>query len=132
VRDDWWVDITTFGNESGKLSVLEQRNFPFNIKRLYYIHGVDPKQPRGFHAHKATHQMAICVNGSCDIFMDDGNNKVKLKLNSPEKGLLIEPWIWHEMHNFSADCVLLVLASDIYDESDYIRDYHEFRTLIKN
>ena len=81
---------------------------------------------RGFHAHIDLKQMAICVKGSCTFILDDGISRKEIKLNSPNQGLLIEGLIWREMHSFSPDCVLVVLASEHYDEDDYIRDYNTF------
>ncbi|MCY1560837.1 TDP-4-oxo-6-deoxy-alpha-D-glucose-3,4-oxoisomerase [compost metagenome] len=81
---------------------------------------------RGFHAHRKLEQVAVCLSGSCSFLLDDGLNKQTLKLASPAQGLRIEPMVWHEMYDFSADCVLMVIASEHYDESDYIRDYEQF------
>lgn len=127
------IEFTEIGDERGSLVSLERfEDIPFSIHRVYYLFGLQPDLPRGFHAHKKLIQVAICIKGSCDILMDDGVNKEIVKLNSPSKGLLINPMQWHEMHDFSPDCVLLVLASDIYDESDYIRDYSEFLIKVEN
>ena len=104
---------------------------PFEIKRIYYIYGTKPEAARGFHAHKALEQVAVCVSGSCRMSLDDGQNRVDVWLNSPSKGLLISGLVWREMHDFTADCVLLVLANEYYDEADYIREYDEFLRLAK-
>ncbi|MCO7051663.1 FdtA/QdtA family cupin domain-containing protein, partial [Proteus terrae] len=85
---------------------------------------------RGFHAHKKLKQLAICLKGSCDFIMDDGKKREKITLTSPDVGLIIDAMQWHEMHNFSEDCIILVLADDVYDESDYIRDYETFQKSI--
>ncbi len=87
---------------------------------------MQPDLPRGFHAHRELIQVAVCLKGSCDILMDNGHEKEVIGLNSPSQGLVIDIMQWHEMSNFSEDCVLLVLASDVYDESDYIRNYDVF------
>lgn len=122
-----WIDFPKIGDDRGNLVVLEENeNIPFSIKRIYYLFDLQSDIPRGFHAHKELVQVAVCVKGHCDILMDDGKNKETVTLSSPDKGLLIDVMQWHEMRNFSEDCVLLVLASDIYDEADYIRDYSEF------
>lgn len=122
-----WIDIRTIGDERGQLCVIEQdKDLPFQVKRFYYLTNLDCHTPRGFHAHRCLRQIAICVAGSCEMIFDDGNRKESIVMNSSSKGLLIEPYIWHEMHNFSNDCILLVLASDNYEESDYIRDYDLF------
>ncbi|MCZ8531809.1 sugar 3,4-ketoisomerase [Psychrobacillus psychrodurans] len=113
-------------DKRGSLVSLESnRNIPFDIKRLYYIYGTSD-QPRGFHAHKALRQVLICVKGSCKILLDDGIEKRVYELNLPNKGILVEKMVWREMYDFSEDCVLLVLASEYYDEKDYIRDYSDF------
>ncbi|KID57945.1 dTDP-6-deoxy-3,4-keto-hexulose isomerase [Pseudoalteromonas luteoviolacea] len=121
------IQLKSLGDERGQLVVLEgNQAVPFDIKRVYYIYGVDPQIPRGFHAHKATQQVAICIKGSCKMLMDDGNQKTTVLMNSPTQGVLIDVMQWHEMHDFSEDCILMVLASEHYDESDYIRDYDNF------
>ena len=122
-----WIDFKVLGDERGSLVALEgNRNIPFDIKRVYYIFGTEANSPRGFHAHKELRQVAICVKGSCQIVIDDGKEKEWVTLNTPSAGIFIDTMQWHEMHNFSEDCVLMVLASDYYDESDYIRDYQKF------
>ncbi len=121
------IRLNSLGDERGQLVVLEgNQAVPFDIKRVYYIYGVDPHIPRGFHAHKVTQQVAICVKGSCKMLMDNGNQKTTVLMNSPTQGVLIDVMQWHEMHEFSEDCILMVLANEYYDESDYIRDYDEF------
>lgn len=123
-----WIDIRTIGDERGQLCVIEQdKDLPFQVKRFYYLTNLDYETPRGFHAHRSLRQIAICIAGSCEMIFDDGNRKESIVMNSSSKGLLIEPYIWHEMHNFSKDCVFMVLASDYYNELDYIRDYSEFK-----
>ena len=125
-----WVGLPNLGDHRGSLIVAESnKNIPFEIKRLYYILDAKPDIPRGFHAHKALHQVAFCIKGSCKILMDNGFEKQEVWLNQGNKGLKIPPMVWHEMYDFSEDCVLLVLASEHYDESDYIRDYKKFQNL---
>ncbi|GGC56904.1 sugar 3,4-ketoisomerase [Marinobacter halophilus] len=120
-------DFRRLGDDRGSLVAIEaNNNTPFPIQRVYYIYGSESNVARGFHAHKVLQQLAVCVAGKCTMLLNDGNTKVEVVMNSPTKGILIEPMVWHEMHNFSPDCVLLVLASEHYDESDYIRDYEEF------
>jgi dTDP-4-dehydrorhamnose 3,5-epimerase-like enzyme len=122
-----WVDFTVKGDERGQLVVIEQyKNIPLAIKRVYYLIGTKPDVSRGFHAHKKLQQALVCVSGKCRILQDDGSNKENVWLDTPGRGILIDKMIWHEMHDFSEDCVLLVLASDYYDESDYIRSKEEF------
>jgi dTDP-4-dehydrorhamnose 3,5-epimerase-like enzyme len=103
------------------------KTVPFDIKRVYYIFGTQAGVSRGFHAHRALQQVAICVTGKCRMVLDDGQRSEDVWLDSPTKGLLIGDLVWREMHDFSPDCVLLVLANEHYDEGDYIRDYTEFK-----
>lgn len=127
--------ILTFpiiGDSRGSLIALETfENIPFDIKRVYYIFDTLSLVSRGFHAHQNLKQVLICVKGSCRILLNDGNNKDNIILDKPQTGLLIESLVWREMHDFSEDCVLLVLASEYYDECDYIRDYDDFLELVK-
>ena len=126
------LDFQTFGDKNGSLISLEEnKNIPFKIKRVYYIFDTKEAVIRGLHAHKNLEQVLVCVNGSCDILLDDGKEKSIIKLENRNEGLFIEKMVWHEMFNFSADCVLIVLASDYYDEKDYIRDYNEFKNYLK-
>ncbi|MGE8537984.1 MAG: sugar 3,4-ketoisomerase [Acinetobacter sp.] len=122
-----WVELPNLGDHRGSLVVAEaNRNIPFSIQRLYYIFAAQPDVPRGFHAHKELQQIAFSIQGSCKILMDNGKEKQKVLLDQSSQGLRIPPMVWHEMHEFSADCILLVLASDYYNESDYIRNYQQF------
>lgn len=121
------VDLPSLGDDRGSLVAIEaNKHIPFEVKRVYYIFGTQPGVSRGFHAHKNLQQLAVCVTGRCRMLLDDGITKESVWLDSPTKGLLIGNNLWREMHEFSDDCVLLVLASEHYDESDYIRDYSEF------
>ena len=125
------IDFDEMGDDRGSLIAFEQnKNIPFDIRRVYYIYGTQAGVARGFHAHKDLHQLAICVSGSCRFLLDDGANKEEVLLDNPSSGLLIEGLIWREMYDFSDDCVLLVLASEYYDEADYIRDYDEFKNAV--
>lgn len=121
------IDFTPLGDGRGSLVSLEgNKSIPFDIKRVYYIYGTQKDVVRGFHAHKHLTQVAVCITGKCRMILDDGNVKEDVWLDSATKGIMIEDMIWREMHDFSDDCVLLVLASEHYDESDYIRDYSKF------
>lgn len=125
------VDFKTLGDKRGSLIAIEQGyNAPFEIKRVYYIFDTKQGVERGFHAHVNLKQICIAVKGSCTFTLDDGNKRQKIKLNNPNQGLFIEGLIWREMKDFSSDCVLVVLASEHYDESDYIRDYDKFLKVI--
>ena len=121
------ISLKSLGDERGSLVALEgNKNVLFDIKRVYYIFGTKEGVSRGFHAHRNLKQVAVCVTGSCRFVLDDGRQKEEVILDGATKGLLIEDLIWREMYDFSHDCVLMVLASEHYDESDYIRDYQEF------
>lgn len=115
------------GDHRGKLVALESgADIPFEVKRVFYIYGTQAGIPRGQHSHHAIKQYLIAVKGSCKVTLDDGKNKKIYELNQPHIGLFQDALIWGEMHDFSDDCVLLVLASEHYDETDYIRNYDEF------
>lgn len=121
------IEFDVRGDERGSLIALEAgRQVPFEIRRAYYIFGTLEGVSRGFHAHRQLQQLAVAVSGSCDILLDDGTNRERLRLDRPDIGLTLPPMVWHEMADFSEDCVLLVLADDVYDEADYIRNYDEF------
>jgi len=123
-----WVELPPLGDERGSLVAWEADNtVPFDIKRVYYLFGTKEGVSRGFHAHKALKQVAVCVTGKCKMLLDNGFEKTEVWLDSPTKGLIVEGMVWREMHDFSEDCVLLVLASEHYDETDYIRDYGDFK-----
>ena len=121
------IDFPSLGDERGSLVALEGcKNIPFDIKRVYYIFGTHHGVARGFHAHKQLKQVAVCITGKCRMHLNNGKIKKDVWLNSASKGVLIEDMVWHEMHDFTDDCVLLVLANAHYDETDYIRNYSEF------
>ena len=122
-----WINFPSLGDERGSLVALEgAKTVPFEVKRVYYIFGTQPGVARGFHAHRNLRQIAVCVTGKCRMVLDDGEKREEAWLDSPNKGLVINEMVWHEMHDFSSDCVLLVLASEHYDEGDYIRLYSNF------
>ena len=124
-----WIKFPNLDDSRGGLVALESgigMTVPFDTKRIYYIYGVRPGVSRGFHAHYNLSQVVICIAGRCRMILDDGNVREEVWMECPTKGLLIENMIWREMHDFSSDCVLLVLASEHYDENDYIRDYSDF------
>ena len=127
------LNFKTLGDERGSLVAIEEGyNTPFEIKRVYYIFDTKEGVERGFHAHINLKQMAIVVKGSCTFVLDNGITREEIELNNPKQGLLIEGLIWREMKNFSPDCVLVVLASEHYDESDYIRNYNKFLEEVEN
>ena len=115
------------GDDRGGLISLEENiNVPFTIRRVYYL--MDTKQGvrRGLHAHISLTQMVMCVRGRCNFILDDGEERIEISLNNPAQGLIVPPMVWREMYDFSADCVLMVLADQPYDETDYIRGYDDF------
>ena len=115
------------GDDRGMLVALEEgKEIPFPVKRVYYMYDTVPGVRRGFHAHKCLEQILICIHGSCKIHLDNGKETEEVELNNPYEGLYIPNNIWREMYDFSPDAVLMVLASVIYDEADYIRSYDEF------
>lgn len=125
-----WIDFQVLDDTRGSLVSIEQSTLiPFDIKRVYYIYRTAEGVSRGFHAHRRLKQVAICMAGSCRMVFDNGLKREEYILDCPTKGVLIEGLLWREMHDFSEDCILLVLASEHYDESDYIRDFTEFKNI---
>lgn len=121
------IPMKVMGDERGKLVAIENnKDIPFEIKRVYYIFDTLPDQDRGKHAHKNLEQLIVAMDGSCEFLLDDGKCKEIVKLNRPDVGLYIGKNMWREMRNFSYGCKLMVLASEYYDEKEYIRDYGEF------
>lgn len=115
------------GDERGQLVALEEfKDIPFRIKRVYYMYDTGAGVTRGYHAHKTLQQILICIHGSCKIRLDNGKEKKVIPLEKPYEGLYVSNAMWREIFDFSSDAVLMVLASELYDESDYIRDYDVF------
>lgn len=115
------------GDERGQLVALEEhKDIPFEIKRVYYMYDTGKGVTRGQHAHKSLEQILICIHGSCKLMLDNGKEKKIVSLEKPYEGLYISNNIWREIYDFSSDAVLMVLASDVYKEEDYIRNYDEF------
>lgn len=119
------------GDERGQLVAIEaMKDLPFEVRRVYYIYDTLPEVRRGFHAHKCLEQILICVHGSCRIHLDNGFDTAEVLLDKPNEGLYIANDMWREMYDFSDGAVLLVLASEYYDEADYIRDYNAFIKMV--
>jgi len=131
------MDIKKFtfpphGDERGQLIAIEEnKDLPFDIKRVYYIYDTLPDVRRGFHAHKKLEQILLCVHGSCKIHLDNGYDTAEVTLDKPHEGLYISNDMWREMYDFSEGAVLLVLASEYYDESDYMRNYEDFIQFVR-
>ncbi len=121
------------GDKRGQLIALEeQKDIPFHIKRVYYLYDTAAGVVRGNHAHKNLQQILVCIHGKCKIKLDNGTEKKIVPLEKPYEGLYVPSNMWREMYDFSPDAVLLVLASELYDESDYIRDYDTFIKFISD
>ena len=126
------IELPKIGEPRGNLTFIEgQRHIPFDIKRVYYLYDVPGGAERGGHAHKDLHQLIIAMSGSFDMVLDDGKEKKRFHLNRSYYGLYVCPMIWREMDNFSSGAVCLVLASNLYDEVDYYRNYQEFLTAVR-
>ena len=126
------IPLAVRGDARGSLVAIENHyDIPFAIARVYYVYATVTGVTRGLHAHRALHQLAVAVAGSCTMLLDDGARRMTVRLDDPAVGLTLPPMVWHEMSDFSADCVLMVLADAAYDETDYIRDYGEFLALAK-
>lgn len=122
------IDLPKITDSRGNLTFVEGNNhIPFNIQRVYYLYDVPGGAQRGGHAHKDLHQLIIAMSGSFDVLLDDGTNKKRIHMNRSYNGLYVCPMIWRELDNFSSGSVLMVLASNNYDEEDYYRDYDKFR-----
>lgn len=127
------VNFAAHGDLRGQLVALESHiDFPFSVKRVYYVYGSSQDVVRGKHAHHNLSQLLVCVSGSCDFTLDDGFERTVIHMDSPTKGLLLTGLVWREFTNFSKDCVVVVLASEHYDTSDYIYDYEDFLKLARS
>lgn len=121
------IQFQQHGDSRGMLVALEQeRNVPFQIRRVYYLFATGSDVHRGQHAHRHLNQLAIPVRGSVTFLLDDGSGPVEVVLNDPTQGLLLGRMVWRELYNFSEDCVLMVLADQLYDPADYITSYDDF------
>ena len=114
------LDLKTYTDARGNLTVIE-KVIPFDIKRVFYIYGVDDSK-RGGHRHHKTTQAAICIKGSCTIYNNDNDQEQEFELDQPHKCLIIEPKDWHTMYNFTPDAILMVFASEYFDQADYIHE----------
>lgn len=131
IKDVKLIEVPKIHDVRGNLSVIENNTIPYEIKRVYYLYDVPSDAQRGGHAHISLKQFLVALSGSFDVVLKDGENIKKITLNKPNFGLLIENGIWRELENFSSGSVCLVLASEVFIEADYIRDFDEFQ-LFKN
>jgi dTDP-4-dehydrorhamnose 3,5-epimerase-like enzyme len=126
------IELPKIQDRRGNLTFVEaERHVPFEIKRVYYLYDVPGGAARAAHAHKSLHQLMIAMSGSFDVTLDDGKNKKIFHLNRSYYGIYIPPMTWRDLDNFSSGAVCLVLASDYYDENDYIRNYEDFLRLAR-
>lgn len=127
------IEFEIHGDQRGTLIALENnKNIPFEIKRMYYMYETGENVVRGHHAHKNLQQVLFCINGSCKVRLDDGFSEKIITLDKKNIGLYISSNIWREMFEFSEDAILAVLASELYDENDYIRNYKEFSSYLND
>ena len=125
------ISLPKIEDRRGNLSVIEGDVLPYAIKRVYYLYDVPSGEARGGHAHYDLEQFIVAASGSFDVILDDGINKKRVSLNRPNLALHVVPGLWRELDNFSSGSICMVLASHKYEETDYIRDYDEFKTLKK-
>ena len=124
------IELPKIADARGNLTFIESgRHIPFEIRRTYYLYDVPGGSSRAAHAHRELHQLMIAMAGSFDVTLDDGREKKTFHLNRSYYGLYIPPMIWRDLDNFSSGSVCMVLASDFYDEAEYIRDFAEFQAL---
>ena len=121
------IQMNKIHNRAGNITIVEgQKNLPFDIKRIFYLYDIPSGEDRGGHAHKVVSQLIVAASGAFDVLLNDGVNKKVVSLNRPDYGLLVVPGIWNELMEFSSGAICMVLASDVYNENDYLRKYSEF------
>ena len=127
------ISLPVFADERGCLGVIEfSKLIPFDVRRIYYMSEMDTEVTRGCHAHKRLKQFIVCLSGSFELLLDDGENRTTTILNNPSKGIYVDKMIWRELSNFSTGTVILVLANEEFDETEYIRDYKSFICAVNN
>ena len=120
------IDIPKIEDYRGNIAVVEKNTIPFDIKRVYYLYDIPSTARRGGHAHKEQIELLVALSGSFDVILKDGRDSKTVTLNKPDKGLVIPRNTWRELENFSSGAVCLVLASDVFEEEDYIRDFGKY------
>jgi hypothetical protein len=125
------IDIPKIEDYRGNIAVVEKETIPFSVKRVYYLFDIPSSARRGGHAHKEQCELLVALSGSFDVILKDGKSTRAVTLNKPDKGLVISRNIWRELENFSSGAVCLVLASDVFDESDYIRNFDEYTASVQ-
>lgn len=126
------LNFPQLGDERGHLVVVEgNKNIPFEIKRIFYIYGSDKDVVRGQHANRLSEFVLINISGRCDVFVDDGEKQETIVLDKPHQGIYLNKMVWKNMLNFSKDAILLVLSNKYYNSEEYIRDYEEFKKIIR-
>ena len=132
LKDCRIIELPRISDPRGNLTFVENsRHIPFEMKRVYYLYDVPGGASRAAHGHRALHQLMIAMSGSFDVTLDDGHDKKIFHLNRSYYGLYISPMIWRDLDNFSSGSVCMVLASDVYDEADYFRDYGDFMSAVR-
>lgn len=135
-RLDQLITFPSSDTKNGVLTMLEcgelDHKVPFAIKRVLVINNLKDHDQRGGHTHHETQQILFCIAGACSVTLDNGKEKQTVRLDNPQTGLYLPPYVWHTMQNFAPGTILLVLASTVYDEKDYIRNYEDFLTFAKN
>ena len=125
------LPLNKIHNRAGNITIVEgNKNVPFDVKRIYYLYDIPGGEDRGGHAHKELRQLIVAASGSFNVLLDDGINKKIVTLNRPDYGLLVVPGIWRELMEFSSGAICLVLASENYNDDDYLRDYEQFKNYI--
>ena len=132
VYDCVMLPLNKIHNRAGNITIVEgNENVPFDVKRIYYLYDIPGGEDRGGHAHKELRQLIVAASGSFNILLDDGKNKKIVTLNRPDYGLLVVPGIWRDLMDFSSGAICMVLASEVYEEEDYIREYTDFENFKK-